>query len=184
MIDGGSNNSTPAMDDIASIVPGNSLPLGRTTVIRRQHDTSLLQNIPLTSPHSDPLCYALLFPYGTQGWYPAMTTRWEGCDRTVSIADFYRYHFMYRYCNQNLFKTGPLLYQFIVDMFWKIQMMRLHFIKTNQNARFANLHFTGDEIGDGAILLPSTFTGSPRYMDQAYLDDMAIVRAEGKPDIF
>ncbi|XP_058790182.1 uncharacterized protein LOC131663668 [Phymastichus coffea] len=34
------------------------------------------------------------------------------------------------------------------------------------------------------IILPSSFTGSPRYMQQCYQDAMAIVNETGKPDIF
>ncbi|XP_051778563.1 uncharacterized protein LOC114645592 [Erpetoichthys calabaricus] len=34
------------------------------------------------------------------------------------------------------------------------------------------------------IILPSTFQGSPRYMQQNYQDTMAIVRKRGKPDLF
>ena len=34
------------------------------------------------------------------------------------------------------------------------------------------------------VILPSTFTGSPRNMMQHYQDAMAIVRRFGKPDIF
>ena len=34
------------------------------------------------------------------------------------------------------------------------------------------------------IILPSTFVGSPRYMMQNYQDAMAIVRSQGKPDLF
>lgn len=34
------------------------------------------------------------------------------------------------------------------------------------------------------IVLPSTFTGSRRYMSRVYHDAMAIVRQYGKPDLF
>ena len=34
------------------------------------------------------------------------------------------------------------------------------------------------------IILPSTFIGSPRYMEQLYQDAMAVVRKKGKPDLF
>src|SRR5262249_34988738 len=34
------------------------------------------------------------------------------------------------------------------------------------------------------IILPSSFTGSIRYMQQLYQDSMAIVREFGKPDLF
>ena len=34
------------------------------------------------------------------------------------------------------------------------------------------------------VILPSTFIGSPRHMQQCYQDAMAIVGKTGKPDIF
>ncbi len=34
------------------------------------------------------------------------------------------------------------------------------------------------------ILLPSSFTGGPRYMYQQYQDSMAVVRVFGRPDYF
>ena len=34
------------------------------------------------------------------------------------------------------------------------------------------------------IILPSSFTGSPRYMVQNYQDAMAICRSAGYPDLF
>ena len=39
------------------------------------------------------------------------------------------------------------------------------------------------EIGRRTIL-PSSFIGSPRYMQQCYQDAMAIVRVMGKPSVF
>lgn len=34
------------------------------------------------------------------------------------------------------------------------------------------------------VVLPSSFTGGPRYMHQLYQDSMAIARKKGKPDLF
>jgi hypothetical protein len=42
---------------------------------------------------------------------------------------------------------------------------------------------TGKNIGR-RVILPSTFTGSPRQMNQLFQDSLAIVRNYGKPDIF
>ena len=41
----------------------------------------------------------------------------------------------------------------------------------------------GQEAGR-RVVLPSSFTGGPRYMHQLYQDSMAIVRKKGKPDLF
>ena len=44
----------------------------------------------------------------------------------------------------------------------------------------------GDVEGSstGKIILPSSFTGGPRYMINNYQDAMAICRAYGNPDLF
>jgi hypothetical protein len=34
------------------------------------------------------------------------------------------------------------------------------------------------------VVLPATFAGSPRDMNQLYQDSMALVRKFGKPDLF
>jgi len=34
------------------------------------------------------------------------------------------------------------------------------------------------------VVLPATFAGSPRHMNQLYQDSMALVRKFGKPDLF
>lgn len=41
----------------------------------------------------------------------------------------------------------------------------------------------GSEIGH-RIVLPSSFIGGPRDMRKRYLDDIALVRSFGKPDLF
>src|SRR5277367_4689491 len=46
-------------------------------------------------------------------------------------------------------------------------------------------HPGGEGVLPGkAIILPSSFQGSPRNMQQNYQDAMAIVRKYGKPDLF
>jgi hypothetical protein len=50
---------------------------------------------------------------------------------------------------------------------------RVRNMAADANARVGNI-----------IILPATFTGSPRHMQQLYQDAMAIVRKYGKPDIF
>ena len=42
---------------------------------------------------------------------------------------------------------------------------------------------TKERLGD-LFILPSTYIGSPRYMQQYYQDAMAIMRHTGKPDLF
>ena len=50
-------------------------------------------------------------------------------------------------------------------------------------ARDGNERHMGINAGQ-RVILPSSFTGGPRYMMQLYQDAMAIVRSKGKPDLF
>lgn len=76
----------------------------------------------------------------------------------------------------------------------RIEGTRLHFIKCNQQSLrskvYNNLtdYLEVNRNADGNIgrrvILPSSFTGSPRNMYQNYLDAMCIVRQFGKPSLF
>ena len=51
------------------------------------------------------------------------------------------------------------------------------------NATDGRQNVMGNAVGR-RVVLPSSFTGGPRYMCQLYQDAMAIVRKKGKPDLF
>ena len=74
-------------------------------------------------------------------------------------------------------------------------MGRLNFIRNNQTElrsdsykvvqEFLNSDANGDLSKIGKVtILPSTFSGGPRYMDQLFQDAMACIRVHGKPDLF
>ena len=79
-------------------------------------------------------------------------------------------------------------------MYAKIELQRLNYIKYNQQSIRCELYSgladavtSGDsdarELGR-SIILPSSYTGSPRQMFELYQDAMSIVRKFGKPDYF
>ena len=83
--------------------------------------------------------------------------------------------------------------QYWTDMFAKIVTERLNFIRHNQKKlRVENYIYLKDaNINDGnleelgqMVILPSTFTGGPRYMNEKTQDAMTYVRKYGRPDIF
>lgn len=97
--------------------------------------------------------------------------------------------------SNHLLLSGQLFHQWILDSFIKIQNGRLRYVELNQNLIRADLYQgvvdavqAGDgnlqNIGKPRIILPSSFIGSPRAMQQLYQDAMAIVRRFGKPDLF
>ena len=81
-------------------------------------------------------------------------------------------------------------------MYSKIEFSRLQYLRFHQSQLHADLYqgladvvLASDGQVDGSqvgkkIILPSSFTGGPRYQLQLYQDAMSIVRRFGKPDFF
>ncbi|XP_026459021.1 uncharacterized protein LOC113359642 [Papaver somniferum] len=94
---------------------------------------------------------------------------------------------------QTLIRGGRLFQQFVVDAYATIEQCRLKWVRGHQEEIRADV-FQGIKeavaAGDtepgtaGRIILPSTFTGGPRYMIQHYQDAISICRQLGPPDLF
>ena len=110
---------------------------------------------------------------------------------------FYKFLMQFREDDFNtLSRFGHLTEEFIVDVFAKIQNNRLSYIRFNQPQLRAELYAGARDYvrrGDGQApasnmgtptILPASFQGGPRHMQQCYQDAMAIVRRHGKPDFF
>ena len=101
-----------------------------------------------------------------------------------------------------LYSSGRIFQTYVVDQAVKIQNNRLTYLRHHQTSlrvesyhgledyltNVANKHAqqSGKErvpIGKKFILL-SSFTYSPRYLQQKYQDAIAMVREFGKPDLF
>ncbi|CAN7029443.1 unnamed protein product, partial [Brassica rapa subsp. trilocularis] len=95
---------------------------------------------------------------------------------------------------QTLLHSRRLFQQFLVDAFTTIETNRLCFLKLNQKClRSDSYDSIKQSENKGKVdmndqgsrfVLPATFTGSPRYMKNNYLDAMAICRHFGFPDLF
>jgi hypothetical protein len=103
---------------------------------------------------------------------------------------------------------GRLFHQYLVDMWAKIEMGRLKFLKHNQdklrielysglvdilnrldsprnfdNTLPTEIENNPNNVGK-SVILPSNFVGGHRHMNQLYQDAMSVVRELGKPDLF
>ncbi len=89
---------------------------------------------------------------------------------------------------------GRLYHEYIVDNYSKIELARLNFLKNNQDKLRADTYksvrdaiysdqMQASQIGKQTIL-PSSFTGGPRHMEQLFQDAMSCMRIHGKPDLF
>ncbi|KAL0307589.1 UNVERIFIED_CONTAM: hypothetical protein Sangu_3021300 [Sesamum angustifolium] len=156
-----------------------------------------LINIKDYAGYYDPLQYPLLLPYGTYGWY----SNYESIrGRRITCCDYYAYMLQIRGITLSIIlHGGRLLQQYVVDNYVKIEAQKLRWIRFHQNDIRAELYeglqdcLNAGENNAGnvgrRIILPSSFTGSPRDMYQRYQDAMAIVQKfakyeELKEDIF
>ncbi|XP_058801513.1 uncharacterized protein LOC131670146 [Phymastichus coffea] len=109
---------------------------------------------------------------------------------------YYRHRMAIRPDEFNPFIMGGRLFQqWVVDSYVKVEKDRIQYCKDHQKELKADtykglsdyMQNIAEEVGGQVgktIILPSSFTGSPRYMQQCYQDAMALVNEKGKPDIF
>ncbi|XP_017474280.1 PREDICTED: uncharacterized protein LOC108364908 [Rhagoletis zephyria] len=120
----------------------------------------------------------------------------EETNKKVSDMNYYSYRLMIRQDTENhILKCRQLFHQYIVDMYAKIETERLLYIRLNQTELRSEeyIHLRDAIVNDGnvnpnelgrMVILPSTFTGSPRHMHEYAQDAMTYVRAYGRPDLF
>ncbi|CAH0555040.1 unnamed protein product [Brassicogethes aeneus] len=128
----------------------------------------------------DALQYPILFWQGEDEYHFNIKLRnpqtGEETDKKVSAMKYYSYRLMIRDNIENhILKCRQLFHQYIVDMYAKIETERLLYIRLNQtklrSEEYINLRDA--VVNDGnvnpnklgkMIILPSTFSGSPRHM--------------------
>lgn len=108
--------------------------------------------------------------------------------------NYYAYRLMIREnIESHILKCRQLYHQYVVDMYAKIESERLLFIRLNQRQLRSEeyVHLRDAVNTDGnvndigrMIILPATFTGSPRHMHEYAQDAMTYVRDYGRPDLF
>ncbi|GFT73749.1 helitron_like_N domain-containing protein [Trichonephila clavipes] len=96
-----------------------------------------------------------------------------------------------------ILRYRQLFHQYIVDMYAKVESERLRFLRFNQaklrseeyihlrDAVAGNIdgNLNPSDIGN-AFILPSSYIGSPRNMQEYMQDAMTYVRHYGRPDLF
>ena len=113
----------------------------------------------------------------------------------MSMKAFYAYQLHDRLGYYNLLTRGGRLFQqYVVTAYCSIEQDRMDYVRTHQadirGDYLAGLYDAisrGDSDGSDVgsrIILPSSFTGGPRYMYSHYLDALAICRVHGNPSFF
>ena len=190
----------PTTDHLAMLIVGDfSLDTFKRDIII-QTRSGQLRHISSLHPAYMPLQYPLLFPYGERGFqvgilYSDATEHRKKKRLTVTMHEYYRYHFHYRRNQPNPYLNyGLLSSQAKIDARAAIDENRLWFILRNQSRlRIESLQGIADAVGRGCVdgseigkltVLPASHTGGRRYMVQNYHDGMAICRVFGPPDFF
>jgi len=160
-----------------------------------------LLKIQRMNPNCEPMTYPLLFPNGERGYtnsIPHHILRGRGRD-TVTVMEYYSYKFQLRSrAYPKIHVARKLFLQYAVDCYTKMEGYRLDWARNHQedlrvelyNGLHDAIHSNGSAINGPnerlgrRFILPSSFTGSPRAMQQNFQDAMAIVRTYGRPDLF
>ncbi|GJW92955.1 ATP-dependent DNA helicase PIF1-like protein [Tanacetum coccineum] len=146
------------------------------------------------------LQYPLLFPYGEDGFHDKIPYHTNtGSRKTkrgyVTMKEYYIYIIQQRPDESStLLKEGRMFQQYLVDAYTAVEEQRLNWTRNNQDTLRIELYHNlcdaviredTSAVGLGKrIVLPRTFTGSPRYMMHNYQDAMAMCRTYGNPDLF
>ncbi|KAI9383363.1 hypothetical protein POPTR_013G071501v4 [Populus trichocarpa] len=175
----------PSLNDIGGLVVGDIGHSRSDRDIIIESSSGTLQRISKLHPKFMALHYPLLFPYGEDGFHTDIMLAHQEQQHPKKDKREKQ--------ESTLIKGGRLYQQFLVDAFVNVEEDRLDFIRANkENLRsehYKGIHDAiarGDVNGSttGKIILPSSLTGSPRYMINNYQDAMAICRCYGNPDLF
>ena len=178
--------NAPTTDDVGIIVVGEQCE--RRDIVLETRSNSL-KRVAETHRSYDALQYPLIFWDGHDG-YHFQLTQTDG--KKLTAMRLYAYRLMIRDADSAILHYRQLFHQFVVDMWAKIESERLRFIRLHQKQlRVENyVHLQDAVASDGSsnvgrlVILPATFTGSPRYLQQYTQDAIAYVRKYGRPDLF
>ncbi|KAL5170455.1 Replication protein A DNA-binding subunit B [Glycine soja] len=169
----GRTYNVPTVPEVVALIVGDfDANSKRDIIIETQHGQ--LQRIHELHSSYLALQYPLLFPYGEDGYRPDIlhSSRSDGKKRKrnrLTMREWFSYRLQ---CRSNesmtLLNSRRLFQQFVVDGYT---------MSLDDGSR------RGLNKGK-RVILPSTFVGSPRYMDQLYFDGMAICSHVGFPNLF
>ncbi|KAK9065016.1 hypothetical protein SSX86_016399 [Deinandra increscens subsp. villosa] len=186
----------PSDGTLGAIVYDNDSTAKDFDIIIRAKDGSR-QRVNHLHPSYMSLQYPLLFPFGETGWCSTLKQLSPPAkgDKRISMNMYYSYQIHERRGVYTLpLHGGRLFQQYLVDAYISIERNRLEYFAANQNdLRTDILRGVEDAISRGdtegcnigkRVILPSSFTGGPRYMYKHYQDALAICRVHGNPQYF
>ncbi|KAL8112229.1 hypothetical protein AgCh_019791 [Apium graveolens] len=165
-----------------------------------EYKTTGLERITEIHPCFMSLQYPLLFPHGEDGYRLGIKHRQvpssdQDNQKTVSMREFQAFRLQFRIGKgHTLLLDGRPLLQYVVDAWCCIERSRLKWVERHQSIIRSNLYRNivdsvshGDtlaaEVGK-RVVLPSSFTGGFRYMQQNFHDSLALCKEYGHPNLF
>ncbi|XP_054711418.1 uncharacterized protein LOC129221007 [Uloborus diversus] len=185
----------PSASEVAILMAGETD--GTRNIVLNLRDNTI-QRICETHRSYDALQYPLLFWKGEDRYHFELKQinpqTGQLMTKKISSMDFYAYRIMFRSNEFNIILRGKeLFHQYLVDMYAKIEVERHRYIELNQRKLRVDeyVHLRDALRNDGNVedigrltILPSSFTGGPRYMHERTQDAMTYVRSYGRPDLF
>ena len=192
--------SLPAVNELAALIVGDISSSTHPFDIVLESCKGKFRRVPPIHPALIALQYPILFPYGDKGYQLGIRFR-DGClgcqgsRNEVSMMEFYSYYQHYRRREPNpVLCSGRLSQQYGVNAYSCVEANRLSFHFFNQkNLRSETYQGISDALCKGAstgkdvgikTMLPASYPGSRRNLNQNYHDCMAISRAYGSPTLF
>ncbi|CAN1167448.1 hypothetical protein LINPERHAP2_LOCUS27248 [Linum perenne] len=177
----------PEYENFRLRITGSRVENDRRYELPTGTDLAGLTRITSLNPLFDSLHFPLLFPHGNDGYHEMIRYSPLHADtgrkrEYVTQNEYYNFRLQFRKNEgKTLVRSGKALQHFCIDAFTTIEQNCLLYIRGLQDA----LH-RGDLNSQhlGNTILPATFTGGVRYMQQLYQDSISICQFHGNPDLF
>jgi len=183
----------PTADEVAVVIPGDGTQsYGRRDIVVHHRDGPL-RRISDGSPMYESLQYPFLFIHGEDGYHYDLQMS-PSKENRLSQTDYVAYRIQHRRDEFSLLlRSGRLFQQYLVDMWAAADQNRLNYLRYHQSDIRASL-YSGladainrdvnlEDIGQ-RFILPSSYTGGPRYMKQCLQDSLALARYYRQIDLF
>ena len=191
--------NVPTISEVATLIAGDFYMNSKRNIILETQNGQLQRIHELHSSYLG-LQYPLLFPYGEDRYradilHRATSSGQKRKRNHLTMREWFAFKLQCRSNEaQTFLHSRKLFQQFVVEGYIMVESERLSFIRNNQKKlrvdKFCSLQNSLDAgttkgLNRGKrVILPLTFVGSPRYMDQLYFDGIAICSHVGFPNLF
>jgi len=192
--------SLPAVNEFAALLVGDMSSSTHPCDMVLESQQGRFTRVSPIHPALMALQYPILFPYGDKGYQMGIKFRevsagCRGARDEVSMMEFHCYYQHYRRGESNpVLCSGRLSQQYGVNAYSCVEANRLSFHFFNQKLlRSETYQGISDALGRGAstgkdvgvkTVLPTSYPGRRRNLNQNYHDCLAISRVYGCPTLF